>query len=89
MLFSRRYATNIMFEVGLGFAVHNGKLKKVKKKKGRTLGSRLLFRESLSLGLLYNETDSVSLFIDHVSNANLAPPNHGITNLGVRLGFAL
>ena len=75
----------------LGFAFHSGSLKRKKnsKVKGRIFGSRLLFRESLAIGYLFKNNNNITLFIDHISNANLAPPNHGLTNLGVRYGFSL
>ena len=89
MLVSRKYAEKYLLEASLGFSMHNGRIKRSQARKGRVLGSRLLFRESLSLGYFYNKSDTVSLFIDHISNANIAPPNHGITNLGVRFGVSI
>jgi SM-20-related protein len=53
----------------------------------KKLGSTALFRESLELGYQLTPTVSVSGFVDHMSNANLAPNNAGITNAGARLGF--
>jgi lipid A 3-O-deacylase len=81
----------IYIEGSLGFAFHSGSLKRKKnsKVKGRIFGSRLLFRESLAMGYLFKNNNNITLFIDHISNANLVPPNHGLTNLGVRYGFAL
>jgi lipid A 3-O-deacylase len=53
----------------------------------KTLGSTALFRESLELGYQVTSTVSVSAFVDHMSNANLAPHNAGLTDAGARLGF--
>jgi lipid A 3-O-deacylase len=53
----------------------------------KLLGSRILFRESAELGYQINPTVSVSAFLDHISNANLAPRNAGITSAGSRVGF--
>ena len=53
----------------------------------KLLGSVVLFRESLELGYQINPTVSISALIDHISNANLAPRNAGITSAGARLGF--
>ena len=53
----------------------------------KTLGSRALFRESLELGYQVTPVFSVSGFVDHMSNANLAPQNAGLTDAGVRFGF--
>ena len=46
-----------------------------------------LFRESLELGYQLTPNVSVSGFVDHMSNANLAPHSAGITDAGARLGF--
>jgi lipid A 3-O-deacylase len=51
------------------------------------LGSAVLFRESLELGYQINPTVSVSALLDHISNADLAPRNAGITSAGARFGF--
>jgi lipid A 3-O-deacylase len=53
----------------------------------KKLGSTALFRESVELGYQLTPTVSVSGFVDHMSNANLAPHNAGITDAGARLGF--
>ena len=53
----------------------------------KLLGSRILFRESIELGYQINPIVSVSALLDHISNANLAPRNGGITSAGGRLGF--
>ena len=51
------------------------------------LGSPALFRESAELGYQITPTVSVSALLDHISNADLAPRNAGITSAGARLGF--
>jgi lipid A 3-O-deacylase len=53
----------------------------------KLLGSRILFRESAELGYQINPAINASAFLDHISNANLAPRNAGITSAGARLGF--
>jgi lipid A 3-O-deacylase len=53
----------------------------------KRLGSPVLFRESLELGYQLTPKVSVSAFLEHMSNANLAPRNAGITSAGARLGF--
>ena len=53
----------------------------------KKLGSTALFRESVELGYQLTPTVSVSGFVDHMSNANLAPHNAGITDVGARLGL--
>jgi hypothetical protein len=46
-----------------------------------------LFRESLELGYQLTPNMSISGFLDHMSDANLAPKNAGLTDAGARLGF--
>jgi len=53
----------------------------------KALGSRALFRESLELGYQVTPVVSISVFVDHMSNANLAPQNAGLTDAGIRFGF--
>jgi lipid A 3-O-deacylase len=53
----------------------------------KNLGSTALFRGSLELGYQLTPNVNVSGFVDHMSNANLAPHNAEITDAGGRLGF--
>lgn len=70
----------------LGGAVHDGYLNSAPPDR-KKLGSRILFRESLELGYQINPVVSVSAILDHISNANLATHNAGITSAGARIGF--
>jgi lipid A 3-O-deacylase len=73
----------------LGGAIHDGSplTGAVQPPGHKLLGSRILFRESAELGYQINPTLSISAILDHISNANLAPRNAGITSAGARLGF--
>jgi lipid A 3-O-deacylase len=53
----------------------------------KRLGSPILFRESVELAYQLTPVYSISLMVDHISNADLANRNAGITNAGVRIGF--
>jgi lipid A 3-O-deacylase len=53
----------------------------------KRLGSPVLFRESVELGYQITPVYSISAMVDHISNANLASHNAGITNVGGRVGF--
>jgi lipid A 3-O-deacylase len=76
----------VMFaEVTFGGAVNNGETKKDKKR--RAIGSNLMFRESFSLGVNLASNHSLSVMIDHMSNADLSPPNPGLTDVGIRYGY--
>ena len=53
----------------------------------KNLGSPVLFRESAEIGYQITPIISVSAILDHISNANLARHNAGITSAGGRVGF--
>jgi lipid A 3-O-deacylase len=53
----------------------------------KSLGSHVLFRESLSVGYRVDDHNSISVAFDHESNANLASRNEGLNNLGIRWGY--
>jgi lipid A 3-O-deacylase len=53
----------------------------------KRLGSPILFRESVELGYQLTPVYSISAMVDHISNANLANHNAGITNAGMRIGY--
>ena len=72
--------------LGLGGAVHDGQLDETEPHRKR-LGSRLLFHAYGELGYRLTATTSVSIFLDHMSNADLARHNQGMTNIGLRAGL--
>jgi len=81
---------NVFVNLSLGLVVHTGKLTTNaddEKGKRKELGSRLLFRESLEFGYVFNNRHSVSLMLDHISNANTSSNNEGLDGLGVRYGY--
>jgi lipid A 3-O-deacylase len=53
----------------------------------RLMGSRLLFRESLELGVRFWDHHSLSVMLDHTSNAGLADKNQGNDDVGLRYGY--
>lgn len=53
----------------------------------KNLGSTALFRESIELGYQITARYSISAIVDHISNANLASHNAGITSAGARFGI--
>ena len=74
-----------IIEATLGASINNAE--RLEPKKKRALGSKLLFRESFSIGYLIDKTHSISLMIDHISSADIRKPNPGITDIGIRYGF--
>jgi lipid A 3-O-deacylase len=77
----------VFLQGSLGGAVHDGYLTGGAPPGRKLLGSRILFRESAEIGYQLTPIVSVSLILDHISNANLAPRNAGITSAGARFGF--
>ncbi len=68
-----------------GGAIHDGHLNAAPPERKR-LGSRLLFRESAEVGYQLTRGLSVSITLDHLSNAGLVTRNQGLTDFGVRVG---
>lgn len=77
---------SVFLDGSLGGAVQGGYTDEAPPDR-KKLGSTLLARESLELGYQLTPSVSVSGFLDHMSNANLATHNAGLTNAGARLGF--
>src|SRR5262245_31428282 len=72
--------------IGLGAAVHDGVLGPTEPDR-KALGSRVLFHIPLELGLRLDAHNSVSVYFEHTSNANLARYNEGLDAIGVRWGY--
>ena len=70
----------------VGGAWHNGETDAVGFSR-KALGSKALFRLSAELGYDLTEELSISLYLDHESNAFLADRNPGLDNAGVRFGW--
>jgi hypothetical protein len=77
---------SLFFGLGLGAAVHDGKLEPTQPDR-KALGSRVLFHIPVEVGLRLGERHSVSVYFEHTSNAWLAKYNEGMDNIGVRYGF--
>lgn len=76
----------IYLDLAAGGAVHNGKT--TSGPSDRTLlGCRFLFRGGAELGWQVDDSNSVGLHFDHVSNAFLCEHNEGLETVGVRYGF--
>jgi lipid A 3-O-deacylase len=75
-------ASPFFFSAGLGLTVHNGKLNTDSPDR-KSLGSRVLFRIPIELGIVLSRHHLISLAFDHMSNAGLASPNQGLDTVGV------
>jgi lipid A 3-O-deacylase len=76
----------IFAQGSLGGAYHDGYTGPAPRGR-KDLGSPVLFRESVEIGYQVTPTLSISALLDHISNANLANHNAGITSVGGRVGF--
>lgn len=85
LLWEYLWDSGIFLDLGLGLAVHDGKLDNNDDRK--ELGSRILFRIPIEIGLLFAGHHGISIMFDHVSNANLADPNEGLDTLGLRYSY--
>ena len=73
-------------DLGFGGAIQDGYTNHAPPDE-KGLGSRALFHLSAELGYRFNQQISVSAYFEHFSNADLASPNPGMNNAGVRLGY--
>lgn len=80
------HATGLFFGIGIGAAVHNGKLH-LERDDRKALGSRVLFHVPIEIGYRLGARTSLSVYFDHVSNAYLADNNEGMDTLGGRFGY--
>ncbi len=81
--------TKLVFVEGsVGLALHDGENRVRNGSDRALLGCTWSFRESGSLGLRLTERLSAMGTIEHLSNAGLCEKNRGLTNFGVRLGYA-
>ena len=82
LLWEYLWDSGLFINLGLGLAAHDGKLENSADKK--ELGSRILFRIPIEMGLLFTRHQGISIMFDHVSNAYLADPNEGLDTIGLR-----
>ena len=72
----------------LGFAIHDGELDTDRTDK-KSLGGRVLFRESIEIGYRFGEQrrHALSLMLSHVSNAGIYERNEGMDSIAARYGI--
>jgi hypothetical protein len=80
------FATGLFVGIGLGAAVHDGKLDPTEPDR-KALGSRVLFHIPAEIGLRLDAHNSLSVYFEHTSNANLAEFNEGMDRIGLRYGY--
>lgn len=79
---------NLFVEAALGGATHNGSTGSATDPGRIAMGCRFVFHEAASIGLRVSPAWSVMATVEHFSNAGLCERNRGLTNLGVRVGYA-
>jgi lipid A 3-O-deacylase len=80
-------SSTYFLELSFGGSIHNGKLT-YRTRHHKDYGTRVLFREGIALGAEIGGPWTLSLTLEHASNARLSKHNPGITHAGVRLGYA-
>ncbi|MEG3641606.1 acyloxyacyl hydrolase [Magnetococcus sp. PR-3] len=80
-----RWLNQLFVEGSLGGTVHNGDTLNYASDR-KSLGSQVLFRLSASVGYQLTKQNSLSLMVDHISNAYLADENEGLDTIGLRIG---
>jgi lipid A 3-O-deacylase len=73
--------------LGLGAAFNNGVTYDPAQPDRKWLGSHILFHPTAEIGLNLDPHNSVSVYFEHMSNANLADYNEGMDDIGVRYGY--
>ncbi len=77
----------VFLEGSLGGTVHNGETDIDPDRESKELGCTFNFRESASIGYRFLEHHSLSIMVDHISNASLCSENEGMETLGLRYGY--
>ena len=80
--FYERFFAN--FSLGAGY--HDG-YKVTSLLDRKSLGCKLLFRESLDIGYRFQHSHSIMAHLDHLSNAKLCSNNEGLESVGIRYGY--
>ena len=80
--FYERYFAD--FSIGAGY--HDG-YKVTSLLDRKSLGCKLLFRESLDIGYRFQYSHSIMAHLDHISNAKLCSNNEGLESVGIRYGY--
>lgn len=71
---------------GVGLALHDGELE-TSSTDCKALGSRVLFRIPVEVGVVIDHHYRFVLAFDHISNAYLASPNQGMDTIGLMVGY--
>ncbi len=76
----------VFFAMGLGAAIHDGHVETDALDR-KALGSRVLFHIPFELGYRFDQHNSLSIYYEHMSNANTSSVNEGMDFVGARYGY--
>jgi len=76
----------IFVEFALGGAIHDGKHETTDPDR-KELGGRVLVHAAVSVGVMLTDTVSLSLYLDHMSNAGIEERDEGLETAGLCVGF--
>jgi len=79
------FDTPLYLEVGFGAALTDGALDGAARP-ARNMGCPLNFYDAFGIGAHINETTTVTLRYEHISNLEICSPNDGLSNVGVMVG---
>ena len=81
-----RPGDGLFFSFGFGPGFNNGHVSSTRDDE-KSLGSNILFHETLDLGYRITPRWNVSMFFDHSSDAGITTRNEGLDDLGLRVGL--
>jgi lipid A 3-O-deacylase len=82
----------IFLEGTLGGSWHDGRLDVIgtpEEETWKSHGSRLVFRENVGIGYRFSAKWSVTVNLNHISNAGLAERNEGMNGIGMTVNMAM
>lgn len=78
--------SGIFFALGLGAAIHDGKLGPTEIDR-KALGSRVLFHIPAEIGWRWDGHNGLSIYFEHVSNGYTQDYNEALDSIGLRYGY--
>jgi lipid A 3-O-deacylase len=86
LTWQRHFYQNYFANFSLGAGYHDG-YKVTDLLDRKSLGCKLLFRESIDVGYRFENSHSIMAHLDHISNAKLCSTNEGLESVGIRYGY--
>ena len=86
LTWQRHFYENYFANFSLGAGYHDG-YKVTDLLDRKSLGCKLLFRESIDIGYRFEGPHSIMTHLDHISNAKLCSNNEGLESVGIRYGY--